>query len=227
MREVADSSRRQAPGRLARWTKEAGDRVAAAVALVILSPVLVAISIWMLVSMGRPVLFVQERAGRDGVPFRMWKFRTMVNDAIGVGQRLGLTEDPFGLVENDPRITRAGRFLRRTSLDELPQLFNVVAGQMSLVGPRPDVLPQVANYTDADRKRLAVKPGITGWAQVNGRDHLTWPQRFELDRWYVRHWSLWLDLQILWMTVATVNRDDAPVLVDDLNISRLRGVDGG
>jgi lipopolysaccharide/colanic/teichoic acid biosynthesis glycosyltransferase len=85
----------------------------------------------------------------------------------------------------------------------------------------------VANYTDDDRKRLAVKPGITGWAQVNGRDNLTWPERFELDRWYVQHWSLWLDLRILWMTVATLNRGEAPVLVDDLNISRLRRLDGG
>src|SRR5947208_2680304 len=159
----------------ARWVKEIADRVLAALALVVLSPVIAAVALWIVCSMGRPVFFVQERAGRDGTPFRMWKFRTMVNDAIGVGQRLGLTADPFGLVENDPRITRAGRFLRRTSLDELPQLFNVVAGHMSLVGPRPDVLPQVANYTDEDRKRLAVKPGITGWAQVNGRDNLTWP----------------------------------------------------
>jgi lipopolysaccharide/colanic/teichoic acid biosynthesis glycosyltransferase len=210
-----------------RQVKEIGDRVVAVLALIIASPLLAAIAIWIRVTMGRPVFFVQERAGRDGMPFRMWKFRTMVNDAIGVGQRLGLTEDPFGLVENDPRITPAGWFLRRTSLDELPQLFNVVAGHMSLVGPRPDVLSQVAGYTDADRKRLAVKPGITGWAQVNGRDNLTWPERFELDRWYVANWSLWLDLRILWKTVATLNRGEAPVLVDELNIRRLRGVDGG
>jgi sugar transferase EpsL len=210
-----------------RQVKEIGDRVVAVLALIIASPLLAAVAIWIRVTMGRPIFFVQERAGRDGAPFRMWKFRTMVNDAIGVGQRLGLTEDPFGLVENDPRITRAGRFLRRTSLDELPQLFNVVVGHMSLVGPRPDVLPQVAGYTGADRKRLAVKPGITGWAQVNGRDNLTWPERFELDRWYVAHWSLWLDLRILWKTVATLNRGEAPVLVDELNIRRLRGVDGG
>src|SRR3954451_1743549 len=125
-----------------RVVKDVADRLVALGALVLLSPVLIGLSIWILVTMGRPVFFVQERAGRDGVPFRMWKFRTMVNDAIGVGRRMGLTADPFGLVENDPRITRAGAFLRRTSLDELPQLFNVVLGQMSLVGPRPDVLPQ-------------------------------------------------------------------------------------
>jgi lipopolysaccharide/colanic/teichoic acid biosynthesis glycosyltransferase len=215
-----------------RLVKEIGDRVAAAVALVILAPLFAAVAVWILVTMGRPVYFVQDRAGRDGVPFRMWKFRTMVNDAIAVGQRLGLTEDPFGLIEDDPRITRSGRFLRRTSLDELPQLFNVVLGHMSLVGPRPDVLPQVANYTDADRERLAVKPGITGWAQVNGRENLTWPQRFELDRWYVAHWSLRLDCQIVWMTIASLRREEVPVYADEFNISRLRhadqrGVDGG
>jgi lipopolysaccharide/colanic/teichoic acid biosynthesis glycosyltransferase len=209
-----------------RVVKDVVDRVVAVLAVVLLSPVLVGISIWILVSMGRPIFFVQERAGRGGRPFRMWKFRTMVNDAIGVGQRMGLTDDPFGLVENDPRITRAGAFLRRTSLDELPQLFNIVRGHMSAVGPRPDVLPQVANYSPADAERLAVKPGITGWAQVNGRDNLSWPERFELDRWYVRNWSLWLDLRIVWMTFTTLSRDEPPVLVDELNIKRLRGADG-
>lgn len=208
-----------------RLIKGIGDRVVAAVGLVILSPLVAAIAVWILATMGRPIFFVQERAGRDGVPFRMWKFRSMVNDAIAVGQRMGLTADPFGLVEDDPRITRCGRFLRRTSLDELPQLINVLLGHMSLVGPRPDVLPQVANYTAEDRKRLAVKPGITGWAQVNGRDAIDWPQRFELDRWYVAHWSLGLDLRILWLTVATLGRDEPPVLVDELNIGRLPDAD--
>jgi lipopolysaccharide/colanic/teichoic acid biosynthesis glycosyltransferase len=208
-----------------RYVKGIADRVLAAVALILLSPVLLVLAVWIMVTMGRPVFFVQERAGRDGVPFRMWKFRTMVNDAIGVGQRMGLTADPFGLVENDPRITPAGAFLRRTSLDELPQLFNVLLGHMSLVGPRPDVLPQVANYSPDDAKRLLVKPGITGWAQVNGRDNLTWPQRFELDRWYVRNWSVGLDLRILWLTVATLSRDEPPVLIDELNINRMQRVD--
>jgi sugar transferase EpsL len=115
--------------RLVKWV---GDRVVAAIALVILAPLFAAVAVWILATMGRPVFFVQDRAGRDGVPFRMWKFRTMVNNAIAVGQRMGLTADPFGLVENDPRITPCGRFLRRTSLDELPQLINVLLGQMSL-----------------------------------------------------------------------------------------------
>ena len=155
----------------------------------------------------------------------MWKFRTMVHDAVALSARLGLS-DPFGLVENDPRITRCGRFLRRTSLDELPQLVNVVCGQMNLVGPRPDVLPQVANYSGEDRRRLEVKPGITGWAQVNGRDDIDWPQRFVLDRWYVDHWSPALDLRILWRTLATLRRGEPPVHADQLNIARAEEAGG-
>jgi lipopolysaccharide/colanic/teichoic acid biosynthesis glycosyltransferase len=199
------------------------NRLAAAVALILLSPVILVVAAWIRIADGKGVLFIQERAGRAGVPFRMWKFRTMVHNAVGLSRQLGI-DDPFGLVEDDPRITRCGRFLRRTSLDELPQLVNVVRGQMSLVGPRPDVLPQVANYSEAERRRLAVKPGITGWAQVNGRDAIDWPQRFVLDRWYVDNWSPALDLKILWRTFATLHRDDVPVRVDELNIQRARDV---
>jgi sugar transferase EpsL len=201
---------------------DAANRLVAAVALILLSPVVVVVAGWIRIADGKGILFVQDRAGRGGVPFRMWKFRTMVHNAVGLSAQLGIS-DPFGLVENDPRITRCGRFLRRTSLDELPQLVNVVRGQMNLVGPRPDVLPQVANYSEADRRRLKVKPGITGWAQVNGRDAIDWPQRFELDRWYVDHWSPALDLRIIWRTVATLQRDEVPVRVDDLNIQRAQG----
>jgi lipopolysaccharide/colanic/teichoic acid biosynthesis glycosyltransferase len=195
------------------------NRLAAAVALLVLSPVVLLIAAWIRIADGKGVLFVQDRAGRDGVPFRMLKFRTMVHDSVALSARLGLA-DPFGLVENDPRITRCGRFLRRTSLDELPQLLNVVSGRMQLVGPRPDVLPQVACYRAEDRRRLEVKPGITGWAQVNGRDDIDWAQRFVLDRWYVDNWSPALDLRILWRTVATVHRGEVPVHVDELNIRR-------
>ena len=197
------------------------NRLAAAFALILLSPVIVVVAAWIRIADGKGVLFIQERAGRDGVPFRMWKFRSMVHDSVALSVKLGIS-DPFGLLENDPRITRCGRFLRRTSLDELPQLVNVLRGQMLLVGPRPDVVQQAANYSDNDRRRLAVKPGITGWAQVNGRDDIDWPQRFVLDRWYVDHWSPALDLKILWRTVATLRRDEAPVHVDELNIQRSR-----
>ena len=178
-----------------------------------------AVALGVRIADGRGVLFVQHRAGRDGRPFRMLKFRTMVHDSVALSAQLGMS-DPFGLLHDDPRITRCGRFLRRTSLDELPQLINVLAGQMLLVGPRPDVLPQVANYSAEDARRLEVRPGITGWAQVNGRDDIDWPQRFILDRWYVDNWSPALDLKILWRTALTVNRGEPPVHVDTLNIQR-------
>jgi sugar transferase EpsL len=199
------------------------NRLAAAVALVLLSPLLLAIALVIRIADGPGVLFRQDRAGRDGVPFRMWKFRTMVHDSVALSAQMGLS-DPFGLVANDPRITRCGRFLRRTSLDELPQLVNVVTGRMALVGPRPDVLPQVANYGAADRRRLEVKPGITGWAQINGREDIDWEQRFELDRWYVDHWSPALDLRILWRTAITLHRGEPPVHVDTLNVQRAHDV---
>jgi sugar transferase EpsL len=200
------------------------NRVVAAVALLLLSPVLLVIAAWIRIADGKGVLFVQNRAGKDGVPFPMYKFRSMVHDSVKMAEEIGLS-DPFGLLENDPRITRCGRFLRRTSLDELPQLVNVLTGRMNLVGPRPDVLPQVANYTAEDRRRLEVRPGITGWAQVNGREDIDWAQRFVLDRWYVDHWSPALDLRILWRTVASVRRGEPPVHADELNIQRRQAHD--
>ncbi|WP_245923506.1 sugar transferase [Paractinoplanes atraurantiacus] len=188
-------------------------------ALLVLLPLIIFVGVWIRVSDGRGVLFVQERAGRGGVPFRMLKFRSMVHDSVAMSSSLGMA-DPYGLIENDPRITRCGRFLRRTSLDELPQLWNVVRGDMLLVGPRPDVLPQVAHYSPLDARRLEVKPGITGWAQVNGRDDIDWPQRFILDRWYVDNRTPALDMRILWRTFTSLNRGEPPVHVDHLNIDR-------
>ena len=195
------------------------NQLTALLMLLLLAPVILAIAAWIRVADGRGVLFAQHRAGKDGVPFTMLKFRSMVHDSVAMSAQLGIG-DPFGLIENDPRITRCGRFLRRTSLDELPQLINVVTGRMNLVGPRPDVLPQVANYSPEDARRLEVKPGITGWAQINGRDDIDWPQRFILDRWYVDNWSPALDLRILWRTAVTLNRGEPPVHVDRLNIAR-------
>ncbi|MEU4420142.1 sugar transferase [Actinoplanes sp. NPDC024001] len=195
------------------------NRLVAAVFLLLLAPVILAIAAWIRIADGKGVLFVQDRAGKDGRPFRMLKFRSMVHNSVALSAQLGI-DDPFGLIEDDPRITRCGRFLRRTSLDELPQLINVLLGQMNLVGPRPDVLPQVAGYSAEDARRLEVKPGITGWAQVNGRDDIDWPQRFILDRWYVDNWSPALDLKILWRTAVTLQRGEPPVHVDQLNIQR-------
>ncbi len=202
--------------------KHALDRVLAAIALLVFSPLLAAIALWILFETGRPVLFAHRRVGKGGRVFRMLKFRTMVRDAIAIGQELQISEDPYGHLPDDPRITRSGRFLRRTSLDELPQLINVVRGEMSLVGPRADIVEQVENYTESDRRRLAVKPGITGWAQVNGRDAIPWPQRFELDAWYIEHWSLALDAKIVVRTALELFRERPEPVVDEMNIERAK-----
>jgi lipopolysaccharide/colanic/teichoic acid biosynthesis glycosyltransferase len=151
-------------------------------------------------SPGHPI-YRQRRIGRDGRPFEIYKLRTMVAGAERIGAGLAIQE-------GDDRITRVGALLRRTSLDELPNLWNVVRGEMSIVGPRPTVQVQVDQYTERQRGRLKVKPGITGWAQVNGRASLPWSERIELDLWYVEHCSLALDLRILVRTVAILVRGD-------------------
>ena len=151
-------------------------------------------------SPGHP-LYRQTRVGKDGEPFEIHKLRTMVHGAEFTGAGLAIQE-------GDDRITRVGAFLRRTSLDELPNLWNVLRGEMSIVGPRPTVQVQVDQYSERQRGRLKVKPGITGWAQVNGRASLPWSERIELDLWYVEHCSFWLDLKILARTVKLVLRAD-------------------
>jgi lipopolysaccharide/colanic/teichoic acid biosynthesis glycosyltransferase len=198
------------------------DRVLAAIALVVLSPVLAAVWAWVRRDAGTPVFLTQLRAGKNGVPFRLFKIRTMVPDAVAVGKELGLTEDPFGVVAEDPRITRSGKTLRRTGLDELPQLLNILRGEMSLVGPRPDLVEQVANYSDADRRRLAMRPGLTGWSQTHGREEIGWPERIQQDIWYIDHWSLWLDLKILGLTFAQLFRAEPEPVEDTMNIKRAR-----
>ena len=203
-----------------RLVKRIADRVAALILLVLLSPLLAAFALWILIDGGRPAILPQDRAGKDGVPFRMLKFRTMVQNALELAPQL--TDDPFGVVENDPRITKPGRFLRRTGLDELPQLWNVLRGQMSLVGPRPDLVEQAAHYSESDRRRLTVEPGITGWSQVNGREEIGWPERIEQDLWYIDHWSLWLDLKILVRTFTELGRTGEKPVEDTVNIERAR-----
>lgn len=198
------------------------DPAAAVVGLVVLSPAYAGIALAVLVDSGRPVIFVSPRAGTGGRPFGMLKFRTMIPDAIVVGREQSITEDPFGVVKGDPRITRVGRWLRRTGLDELPQLVNVARGQMSLVGPRADLVEQAAAYTDEERRRLTVRPGITGFAQVNGRDSVSWTERFALDLWYLDNWSLWLDAKILVRTVGEVFRPEPDPVEDALNIERAK-----
>jgi len=170
--------------------KRVFDVVVAGVALVASSPVLAVAAVLVRLESHGHALYRQRRVGRDGEPFELWKLRTMVPGAETMG-------DGIYVLQGDPRITRVGRLLRRFSLDELPNLVNVLKGEMAIVGPRPTVQEQVDRYTERQRIRLAVKPGITGWAQVNGRTSLPWPERIELDVWYVEHRSFALDLRIL------------------------------
>jgi lipopolysaccharide/colanic/teichoic acid biosynthesis glycosyltransferase len=170
------------------------DLLVAAVLLVLAAPLLALAALAIRLESRGPVVYRQRRVGRHGRPFELWKLRTMVPGAQAMGAGIYV-------LEGDPRITRVGRLLRRFSLDELPNLVNVLQGDMAIVGPRPTVAEQVDRYTECQRRRLEVKPGITGWAQVNGRTSLPWPERIELDVWYVEHRSLRLDLQILARTV--------------------------
>jgi lipopolysaccharide/colanic/teichoic acid biosynthesis glycosyltransferase len=178
-------------------TRRAFDVVVAAAALALTSPVLaLAILAIRLETKGHPI-YRQRRIGKDGRPFDVLKLRTMVAGAESMGSGLAVNE-------GDPRITRVGAVLRRFSIDELPNLVNVLKGDMAIIGPRPTVPVQVEQYTDRQRGRLAVRPGITGWAQVNGRTSLPWDERIELDLWYIEHRSWRLDLRILTRTAAIV-----------------------
>ena len=170
------------------------DLLVASLALVLAAPLLALAAILIKLESRGPVFYRQRRVGRGGEPFELWKLRTMVPGAEAMGAGIYV-------VEGDPRITRTGRLLRRFSLDELPNLVNVLRGEMAIVGPRPTVQEQVDRYTERQRRRLEVRPGITGWAQINGRASLPWPERIELDVWYVEHRSLRLDLRILARTV--------------------------
>jgi lipopolysaccharide/colanic/teichoic acid biosynthesis glycosyltransferase len=180
-------------------TKRALDIVGAGVGLTISAPLLAASALAVRLEDGGPVFFRQERVGLDGHPFEVLKLRTMIVDAHTQGAG-------YAVDKGDSRITRVGHLLRRTSLDELPQLWNVLRGEMSLVGPRPTLSYQVEQYTERQRRRLEVRPGLTGWAQVNGRASLSWPERIELDVWYVEHRSLALDLRILLRTALVLLR---------------------
>jgi lipopolysaccharide/colanic/teichoic acid biosynthesis glycosyltransferase len=166
------------------------DVVGAGTALILTSPVLGIAALAVKLEDGGPVLYRQRRVGKDGGEFELLKLRTMVVDA----ERQGAG---YAVDRGDPRITRAGRVLRRLSVDELPQLWNVLRGEMSLVGPRPTLRYQIERYTERQRRRLEVKPGLTGWAQIHGRASVPWDDRIELDVWYVEHRSPWVDLKIL------------------------------
>ena len=174
--------------------KRAFDFVAALMALLLLAPVIAGVALLVRLRLGSPVLFSQPRPGRHGRPFRMYKFRSMNSacDAQGV------------LLPDAQRLTRFGLWLRASSLDELPGLWSVLGGDMSLVGPRPLLIQYLPRYSSRQARRHEVRPGITGWAQVNGRNAISWEEKFELDVWYVEHQSFWLDLKILWLTAARV-----------------------
>lgn len=170
------------------------DLTVAVLLLLCLWPVILVVAIGIRYQMGAPVLFRQQRPGYKGQPFHVYKFRTMTNE----------TDDHGELLPDEQRMPRFGSFVRKTSLDELPQLFNVLRGELSLVGPRPLLMEYLPLYSPEQMRRHDVKPGITGWAQVNGRNAISWPERFRLDLWYVDHQSMALDLKILWLTFLRV-----------------------
>ena len=181
--------------------------------LVLLSPLYIFISVLILIFMGRPILFKQFRPGFKGKIFCIFKFRTMTNDRNEHGE----------LLTDEKRLYGIGKFIRSTSLDELPQLFNVLKGDMSFVGPRPLLIEYLELYTDEQAKRHDVKPGITGWAQVNGRNAISWEEKFKLDVWYVEHQSFLLDLKILWMTLLKVAKRDGISSQSCITVEKFKG----
>jgi len=174
--------------------KRSLDFLLSGLALALLAPLMLWVAVLILIKMGSPVLFTQERPGLCGRPFKIYKFRTMTPARDVDGQSL----------QDGQRLTALGLLLRKWSVDELPQLFNVFKGDMSLVGPRPLLMAYLPLYNAMQARRHEVRPGITGWAQVHGRNAISWPEKFALDVWYVDHRSLWLDARILWMTVRKV-----------------------
>lgn len=184
-----------------RAAKRALDLAIAVPALIVLSPLLLLLALMVLLTMGRPIFFLQQRPGRGGQPFTVIKIRTML-------PATGTKVDPSS---DGRRLTSVGRLLRRWSLDELPQLVSVIKGEMSLVGPRPLLMEYLDYYTPEQGRRHEVRPGLTGWAQVNGRNALTWEEKLRLDVWYVDHVSLWLDLRILVLTMCKVFRGEGVV----------------
>jgi sugar transferase EpsL len=176
--------------------KRGFDILVAAIAIVVLSPLLVVIALLVRTMLGTPLFFTQYRPGRHGKPFTIYKFRTMTDERDGQGK----------LLPDCDRLPAFGRFLRSTSLDELPELLNVLKGDMSLVGPRPLLMEYLPLYSSEQARRHDMRPGITGWAQVNGRNAISWEEKFKLDIWYVENYTLLLDCRILWLTLAKVFR---------------------
>ena len=175
-------------------TKRLFDIITSSLLIIPLMPLMLFIALVIWITMGRPILFKQRRVGYQGRAFTIYKFRTMTEER----------DEHGNLMPDEQRLTKVGKFLRETSLDELPELFNVLKGDMSLVGPRPLLVEYLPYYTPEEKKRHNMRPGITGWAQVNGRNAISWDQKLALDIWYVDNWSLWLDFKIILMTIIKV-----------------------
>lgn len=183
--------------RLLLLIKDIFDKIVSFIALLLFLPLFLIVAILIELDSKGPVFFLQERIGKNGKTFKVFKFRTMTIDASEKTKGKYINKD-------NPYVTRVGKILRRTGIDELPQLINVLKGEMSLVGPRPTLPYQVAKYNDFQKKRLLMKPGITSWALINGRNKLTWDERIKYDVWYIENWSFWLDIEILFKTVWVV-----------------------
>lgn len=193
------------------------DFVLALLGLIILWPVMLLVAILIYLSLGSPVIFNQQRPGLNGRPFNIYKFRTMT-----------LSKDENReLLADDLRLNRLGKTLRSLSLDELPQLFNVLKGELSIVGPRPLLMEYLPLYSSRQMRRHDVRPGITGWAQVNGRNAISWPERFEMDVWYVEHQSFLLDMKIIFMTIQKVFKRDGISQKGQATMSKFTGNDNG
>ncbi|MDR1886137.1 MAG: sugar transferase [Synergistaceae bacterium] len=195
------------------FAKRVLDIAGAAAGLVLLSPVMLWIAVRIRREMGPPAVFVQRRAGLRGRPFNLYKFRTMTNDTDALGS----------LLPDGERITAFGRWLRSSSLDELPQLWNVIRGEMSIVGPRPLLMEYVPLYGAEQRRRLDALPGITGWAQINGRNAISWPEKFALDTWYVDNRTLSLDVKIILLTVKKALRREGISAAGEATMPPFRG----
>lgn len=189
------------------------DFSAATLGIIAVSPIVIGTAIVVKKKIGLPILFTQTRPGQYGKPFQVYKFRTMTNETDMNGE----------LLPDAERLTETGKFLRKYSLDELPQLINVIKGDISLVGPRPLLMEYNDLYNDEQRRRLDVKPGITGWAQVNGRNALSWEEKFELDVWYVDHQSFMLDIYILYLTVIKVFKSEGINQEDSVTAEKFTG----
>ncbi len=194
------------------------DIILATMLIILFLPIYIIVSILILIKMGHPILFRQKRPGLNEKIFGIYKFRTMTNE----------TDQNGNLLPDAQRLVGVGKFIRSTSLDELPQIFNVLKGDMSFVGPRPLLIEYLPRYNTQQKKRHDVKPGITGWAQVNGRNAISWEQKFDYDVWYVEHQSFWLDMKILWMTFLKVVKrsdisSDTAVTMEKFEGSKLDG----